>query len=154
MNLYFRLLRILFTAWRAPRLADPFQVRELSFRVWPFDIDFNMHLNNARYLSFMDLGRFDLMTRTGLLKIAFQRKWIPVVGHIDIKFIKPIPPFAKIILRTEIHGVGEKYIDIRHTFFYNDHPAAIAHVKGAVIHKGHGRLDPQFVLDELQKISS
>ena len=32
-------------------------------RVWPNDLDTNAHMNNGRYLTLMDLGRFDLMTQ-------------------------------------------------------------------------------------------
>ena len=39
----------------------------LNMRVWPQDIDFNFHLNNARYLNVMDYGRVRLLARAGLL---------------------------------------------------------------------------------------
>lgn len=45
---------------------DILKEKKLSFRVGPTDIDYNLHLNNAKYLSFMDLGRFDLTFKSGL----------------------------------------------------------------------------------------
>ena len=44
----------------------------LSFRCLPTDIDFNIHLNNARYLMLADLGRIDIFIRTGLLDLRPQ----------------------------------------------------------------------------------
>jgi acyl-CoA thioesterase FadM len=35
----------------------------VRFRVWPGDLDFNLHMNNGRYLTLMGLGRLDLMAR-------------------------------------------------------------------------------------------
>ena len=149
MNLYFRLIRVIFLAWLKP-ISAPLEPHNLDFRVWPFDLDLNMHMNNARYLSWMDLGRIYLMGRSGLYKKALQLKWMPIVGHIDIKFIRPLPPFAKVTLQTEIHGVGEKYFDIRQTFFYKDHPMAIAHVKGIFVSRKEGKIKPEDVLKALQ----
>ncbi len=66
MNLFFRLLRLLLTArWRG-RLG-PLDESVLKLRVWPVDLDVNLHMNNGRYLSVMDLGRVDVILRTGLL---------------------------------------------------------------------------------------
>ena len=40
----------------------------LQMRVWPNDIDFNFHMNNARYLSLMDFGRMHLLARVRVLE--------------------------------------------------------------------------------------
>ena len=149
MNLYFRLIRVVLQAWLGKH-ENPMEPTQVTFRVWPFDLDLNIHMNNARYLSWMDLGRVYHMGVTGLYRKSIQRKWMPVVGHIDIKFIKPLPPFAKVTLRTEIHGHDEKYFDIRQTFFYQDHPMAIAHVKGIFVSKKEGKIHPQAVIDALK----
>ena len=43
-------------------------------RVWPNDLDTNAHMNNGRYLTLMDLGRFDLMTQCGLVGTVLKKK--------------------------------------------------------------------------------
>ncbi|WP_375731226.1 thioesterase family protein, partial [Azospirillum sp. B506] len=69
MNLIFRLLAVavaaIYSAWRGRRtgLLEPSTLR---FRVWPTDLDLNLHMTNARYFSVMDLGRTDLAIRVGL----------------------------------------------------------------------------------------
>ena len=65
MNLFLRLIRVLLTIRSRGQLA-PFEDSVLTFRVWPGDLDLNVHMNNGRYLTVMDLGRLDLMARTGL----------------------------------------------------------------------------------------
>jgi acyl-CoA thioesterase FadM len=40
----------------------------LRFWVFPTDLDINLHMTNARYLSFMDLGRIDLLLCAGMLE--------------------------------------------------------------------------------------
>ena len=77
MNLWFRSLIVLFTVFFR-RSLDPLDESVLKFRVWPTDLDVNFHMNNGRYLTIMDLGRVDLMLRTGLGKMALNgsgRRW-------------------------------------------------------------------------------
>ena len=37
----------------------------LTFRCLPTDIDFNLHMNNARYMMLADVGRIDIFMRAG-----------------------------------------------------------------------------------------
>ncbi len=72
MNLIFRLLGLLLTTrWRG-RLG-PLEESVLKLRVWPVDLDVNLHMNNGRYLSVMDLNRVDVILRTGLLLPLLRR---------------------------------------------------------------------------------
>jgi hypothetical protein len=66
LNLWFRLiLLLLMTPWR-PKLEGPLDVSRLRFTVLPNDLDASLHMNNGRYWTLMDLGRMDLLLRTGL----------------------------------------------------------------------------------------
>lgn len=101
MNLYFRLIRILLSSlWRPPlRLLEESLV---EFRVWPGDLDVNLHMTNGRYLALMDLGRVDLLSRMGALRLVVRRGWRPVAGSAAIRFRRPLKPFQKFQLRTWI----------------------------------------------------
>ena len=68
MNLYLRLLFLLLGIWRLPP-RGLLEASRAVFRVLPNDCDMNLHMNNGRYLSFMDLGRVHLMAQSGLLKV-------------------------------------------------------------------------------------
>ena len=54
-----RLAKTLVTAPFRSRLR-PTDASTVHFLVWPNDLDMNRHMNNGRYLTLMDLGRFDL----------------------------------------------------------------------------------------------
>lgn len=138
MILYIRLLRVLLKLWFNPKqgLAQP---AILTFRVWPWDCDINRHLNNARYLSFMDLGRVYLQDQLGLFKIAYQRRWAAVIHAIDMTFIRAIPPFAKIQLVTQLIGWDEKYVYLEQRFQIKGHVYAVGLVKGLII-KGRQKI--------------
>lgn len=149
MNLYARLLKLLLKLFFSKKEKEPYDMCVLSFCAWPFDLDLNMHVNNARYLSWMDLGRIDLMGQTRLLPTMVKRKWLPIVAHAEIRYIKPIKPFNKIILQTQIEKIDEKYFHIKQSFFRNGQLMAIAKVKGLLIHKGK-KIPPQEVLEAVE----
>ncbi len=93
MNLWLRLLWLIATAWRRPRIDLPFAHSSLRFRVWPHDLDTSLHLNNGRYWTLMDLGRTDLMIRSGLWRPVLRNGWTPVVSAGQIRFRRELRPF-------------------------------------------------------------
>ena len=62
----------------------------LSFRCLPTDIDFNLHLNNARYLMLADLGRVDIFFRSGLFALMRRRNWAPMLGGVQTAFVREV----------------------------------------------------------------
>jgi acyl-CoA thioesterase FadM len=152
MNLYFRLIRILFLCLMNKKIVNPFQATEVDFRVWPLDMDINVHLNNARYLSMMDLGRIHHMGKSGLLKKVFKYKWMPVVAKIDIRFIRPIGAFEKYTLRTEITEFDEKYFYMKQVFMQKNREVAVAHLKGLFLDKKGQKLSSEFILSHLPEV--
>lgn len=66
----------------------------LQLRAWPNDIDFNLHMNNARYLGAMDYGRMHLLARAGLLDHILRSRWQPLVGAVWVTYRRSLPLFA------------------------------------------------------------
>ena len=62
MNLYGRLFLFILNSFITKNKVDPFRSTQQSFRVWPHDIDANLHLTAARYFSFGDFGRLNWLT--------------------------------------------------------------------------------------------
>lgn len=89
MYVWARMARMAATASRRGpyRLGDE---GKLSFRCLPTDIDTNMHLNNARYMMLADLGRIDIFLRSGLLKVAREKRWAPMLGGLQAVFVREI----------------------------------------------------------------
>lgn len=148
MNLYFRLIGLLIKLLFAKR-QHPLEVCEQTFRVWPNDLDLNMHVNNGRYLTIMDLGRCDLMGKVGLMKPAYKKRWLPVLGGAQIYFIRSLKPFQKFKLTTQVVYWDEKWIYLEQQFYYKDKLMASAYVKALFLCKGH-KIHPQEVLDEIE----
>jgi acyl-CoA thioesterase FadM len=102
MNLWIRLLWLLLTARHRGRLDIPREASVLAFRVWPHDLDIAFHMNNGRYLTLMDLGRLDVMVRSGLWREVLRHKWTPIASAITVRFQRELRPFQKFRLETRL----------------------------------------------------
>ncbi len=129
MNLLFRLIWLLITAPGRKRIGLTDEC-ELLLRVLPTDLDLNLHLTNARYLSMMDLGRTELIIQTGMLKELLKRRWLPVVAVANLKFYRQINPFQRYKVITKIIGWDEKWFYIEQRFMAKGKVAAVGVIKG------------------------
>jgi acyl-CoA thioesterase FadM len=119
MNLYFRLLLLaikyaLFE--RNKEKEDVMATTSLRFHVLPNDLDANMHMNNGRYLTIMDLGRFHYMLRTGIFGPALKKGYAPVLGSAKIRYRLPLLPFHPFDLQTRIITWDEKWVYVEQRF--------------------------------------
>jgi acyl-CoA thioesterase FadM len=135
MNLYFRLFWVLFKTWGAPR-SRILDTSEVRFRTWFTDLDMNLHMNNGRFLSLMDIGRFDLVARPGLLRTIFRNRWMPLVAGVNIVFRRPLAPLQKFVLRTRIVGWDDRWIYFEQLFLVGTTIHAKALVKATIKEKG------------------
>jgi acyl-CoA thioesterase FadM len=129
MNLYFRLLLILFKS------AFAGQIRVLDeslfrFRVWPFDCDINFHLTNARYFALCDLSRVYYMAQVGVLFKLLKRNWLPIVQSQEISYFKSIKPFQSVEVLTCLTYWDDKYWYTEHRFVAGDRLCAVVQVRG------------------------
>lgn len=124
--------------WRLRRLQrrELFEESRVAFCVWPNDCDLNFHMNNGRYLTFMDLGRIHLTAQSGLLREALRRRWMPVLAAAEVTYIRSLKPFARFDLVTRLLTWDEKYIYLEQGFECDGQLCAQAYVKGVFLHKG------------------
>jgi acyl-CoA thioesterase FadM len=102
VNLWLRLLWLLLSSGFRGKLAAPFEVSRLAFRVWPHDLDTSLHMNNGRYWTLMDLGRTDILLRMGLAKAVVRNGWTPVVSAGTIRFRRELRLGRAFMLETRI----------------------------------------------------
>ncbi|MCR6632538.1 MAG: thioesterase family protein [Magnetospirillum sp.] len=135
MNLWLRMLCVLVASLFRPRLAmtDPSVLR---FRVMPHDLDINVHMNNARYLALMDLGRFDLIARAGLWRPMFRKRWQAVIGGVVVRYRRPLKPFQAFALHSRMLCWDERWIYIEHRIEAGGVPACLTLVRAAFLKNG------------------
>ncbi|GIL40041.1 acyl-CoA thioesterase [Roseiterribacter gracilis] len=146
MSLFVRLVAVILGALYGRKLG-PMEESRLAMRVWLTDLDPNLHMNNGRYLTVMDLGRFDLMIRIGLARTAMKKRWMPVVAAAQIRYRRSLAPFERYTLTTKLLSWDGKWFYLEQQFVRRDGSvAALAWVKVA-IRKPGGTVDA----DELQQ---
>lgn len=118
MNLWFRLIWLFLTARTRPRLAIPADVSTLEFRVLLHDLDLSMHMNNGRYLQIMDLGRLDLLMRSGLGGAVWRNGWTPVANAAVVRFRRELRLFDPYRLETRVVGWLGQAVLIEQTFIF------------------------------------
>ncbi len=144
MNLWLRLFWIyLGTFWR-PRL-EVLERSVISLAAFPNDLDVYGHMNNGRYLTLMDLGRIDLILRTGLGKVAKEHRWFPLVGTVNIRYRKSLKVFQGFEIHTRILGWDEKWFYIEQTFWRQRKQMAKATVRG-LFRGSHGNVPTAVIL--------
>ncbi len=131
MNLYFRLIWTLIRSWWLPAIEID-EALERPFRVLPNDIDLNMHMNNGRYLTMVDLMIVEFFGRTAFLKALFKNKWYPVLGGACITYRRELKFAEKYSLRFFHVGSDEHWNYLRFEYLNTaGQICAVGYSKGA-----------------------
>lgn len=81
----------------------------LNMRVFLSDIDIYPELNNGRYLTLMDLGRYDFGVKVGLFSVLKEKKWGLMVAGNFTRYRYRLKLFQKFRLVTELVGYDDKW---------------------------------------------
>jgi acyl-CoA thioesterase FadM len=73
-------------------------------------------MNNGRYLTIMDLGRLDMVLRSGIWRAIRANGWSPMLGSAVIRFRRELRPFARYRLETRIVGWTDTISIVEQTF--------------------------------------
>ena len=139
-----RLCRVLLTARHRGGL-DPLAESVVTFRVMPGDLDINLHMNNGRYLTVMDLGRLDFIVRAWVWRPMLRQRWMPLVGSETIRFRRSLAPFRRFELRTRLVCWDDKWFYFEQRFTAGGELVASALVRG-LLRGRQGNIAPTTVL--------
>ena len=118
----------------------------LRMRVLPNDIDFNLHLNNGRFLNLMDYARTHLLARTRLLEHVIRSRWQPLVGAVWMTYRRPLPLFASFTIGSRLVCWDDRWFYIEQNFIGPKGLAAVGWVKGA-LRDAEGIITPQNAIE-------
>ena len=157
MNLYIRLLWTLLRAhfMRALGFGDTLSQ---FWRVLPNDIDINLHLNNGRYLTMVDLALIEFFSRTGFLKALVTQGWQPMAGGVLISYRRDLKPLQRYELRFRWLCSDERWNYMGFEFVRGDKVHAAGIMKGGAVSKEglvptsrYAETFPEHLRDELQR---
>lgn len=157
MNLYLRIFLVWLFAHFKPRLHHVTTPARLTMWVMPTDLDTNGHMNNGRYFTIMDLGRYDLILRSGLKTVMKAKKSVPVLSASTIRHRLDLDVFQQYHLDTRLVCWDKKWMYIEQRFIYASGPkrdvvAAIALLKGGFYDRSAKKMVPTQELLDILKI--
>jgi len=133
--------------------VDLLATTRVSLRIWPNDLDINVHVNNGRYLALADIGRIHWFVRTGVLGVARRHQSFPVIGDAIAKFRHDLKAFQRFQIHTRLIGWDAKWGFLEHRFVRMDRVIGVVAIRGVFKGPG-GPVDPQVLLAELAHTGS
>jgi acyl-CoA thioesterase FadM len=129
MIVFFRLALVIVKSWFKKRLGA-LDESIVTMRVWPNDLDLNMHMNSGRYISVADVGRINILCRAGVLGHVTRLGWRPLVGGSIIRYRRSLLPFQKFIIRSRVLCWDDKWFYFQHIIEKDGQLCFLAHVRG------------------------
>ena len=142
----FRTLLQLLLSRRRSRL-DVHDVGRMPLRVLPTDLDILGHMNNGVYFSIMDLGRMDLMIRSGMWPKLRAKGYYPVMANESCTFRKSLQPWQRFDLETRIVGYDARAVYVEQRFVVDGEIYASAMTRGRFLKKTGGTVSMQELSD-------
>jgi len=143
MSLLGRLLINLIAAiWRPS--VGLLEKTSTPIRIWPHDLDLNLHANNGRILTLADVGRLDMALRSGLMFKSIKRGWRPIVASSTVRYRKPLAPFRRYDLESRVLTWDDKWVYFEHRFVRRGEVAVVLIVRGGFL-GSKGMVSPETV---------
>ena len=117
-------------------LSESTRVSRLNYRVGLRDCDFNRHLTNSRYPVYLDLGRWDVMVRSGALSLCVRQRLTPVVVELSLKFKRELVFNTPFTLDTRLLDVDRRVITFEQVFLVDEEIYCQAEVRSLVLQGG------------------
>ena len=115
----------------------------------PWDIDYQMEMNNGRILTLFDIGRVALFERHGVIKPMAALKWYGTVAGSTIRYRRRITLFQKLEMRTRVIGADERFNYIDQSFWRSDGECCAHVVLRTAITTGKGIIPVSEVIEKL-----
>lgn len=113
-----------------------FDVVKTTATTMPWHMDFNMHVNNAVYLRFLEAARWDHAVLTGSAKRFFELRCRFIVAGVELSYIRELKPLQKFAVHTQILGADEKYLYLRQQIFAGGKLCNTALIKAVYVVNG------------------
>lgn len=122
------LARVIPAYLRASASSDRSLRSRRKQRVWPTQIDINLHMNQAVYPQVMESGRLDLVVRTGALTAWRARGASVVLAHQNITYRRELRLWTPYVLDTRLVGIDGRILLVEGHFLVGDRVHAVGRV--------------------------
>lgn len=127
----------------APPTISLYESVSIDCRVGLTDIDLNMHLNNAKYLKYMDLARLENMMANGMMWKFLRARVRPIITNTEISYIRELRTWQTFSVSAQILGHDEKYLYSEQRFTSESKLCTHAFTRLACVTKGRSQPVPE-----------
>lgn len=126
------------------------------YRVQLWDLDANIHMNNVKYLKYLERGRVEHMIHTPWLQAMYQRNIKALIANTEISYVRELRAFVRFRVDTRITGWDERYVYMEQRFVDDQTVYTAATIRMAMVDTRSGkRVDCRSVLsDAFPQLSS
>jgi acyl-CoA thioesterase FadM len=118
----------------------PTAIGRIRLTTLPTDLDILRHMNNGRYLSLFDLGRWDLLIRTGMADVMRANGWYAVVSAETVTFRKSLNPWQRFDIESRMLGHDDKAVFLEHRAVVDGELYARAIIRARMMKRSGGTL--------------
>ncbi len=135
---------------RARRMAPltVLQPHVSQHRVYPWDLDPWMELNNGRTLTLFDLGRIPMSIRMGFDKVARANGWGITVAGNSTRYRRRVTVFTTLTQRARVIGWDARFSYVEQSFWRGEECTAQMLLRSAFTSRA-GIVPPEMVLRAL-----
>jgi YbgC/YbaW family acyl-CoA thioester hydrolase len=105
----------------------------VPYRVQLWDIDANIHMNNVKYLKYLERGRVEHMIATPWMNEMFNKGLKALIANTEISYVKELKPFQRFKVETRISSWDDKYVYFEQLFTYKRTVFTAAVIRMAVV---------------------
>ena len=132
---YLRVAGLALRARWMPRIAITDE-SVIHTRVGITDIDINNELNNGRHLTLLDLGRTDLVARSGALRTLIKRRWGLAVGGASVRYRHRVPAWSRVTIRTRMLCHDQRWFYFHQKIQLGERTCSAALMRAGVVARG------------------
>ena len=129
----------------------PTSVGRIRLRTLPTDIDLLRHMNNGRYASLFDLGRFDLLIRTGIWDAMNEQGWYAVFASETVTFRKSLQLWQRFTVESRLYGHDDKAVYQIHRAVVDGEIYAEMIVRARFLRRGGGVVSTEELFEALHR---
>lgn len=135
---YLRMYKELTKFRNAPRLGF-FDTHVSTHRIWPWDLDPWMELNNGRTLTLYDLGRIPLAMRMGFGRVMRENGWGMTVAGNTTRYRRRVRVFDRITMKTRLLGWDDRFLYMEQSMWRGEEATSHMLLRSAIVQTAQGR---------------
>jgi YbgC/YbaW family acyl-CoA thioester hydrolase len=111
----------------------------VEYRVQLWDLDANIHMNNVKYLKYLERGRVEHMIHTPWLQAMYRRNIKALIANTEISYVRELRAFERFRVDTRITSWDDRYVYMEQLFVEGARVHTAAVIRMAMVNTRTGK---------------